>query len=357
MLNATGAHPQFLDGPGGTGIPRWAALGSPILRSTASRSLLETTFATQSRQRQQWFDWYSKELPKFSVTAPVKWTAAHDRWAFGLGYHLWLAIPQWLCTQRTTARYLNSSGGQGGTGSSEGKIRFLKEVTKPGDPQIAILLVIAPDQDALPRRVSLLLPRGRWFRRGTGDDCARMIEVLSDRTGAGKHHVISGAINRCRNASTPRYCSGSSRRARSSCWTGLIWCCPASRCRRWRWRLASRRDGVSIRSLAHYAFISKRTSSSKWVSLYIGSLWLPACFRRRWVAHLGLWIWSQRRCSFTLLFRTGWKLGGKLKVKLNLPWPSPITRRHSNSIGARVRTRRLLTAVAVATAGAGVAFV
>ena len=57
-----------------------------------------------------WFDWYSKELPKFSVIAPTKWTAAHDRWAFGLGVVFGSSVTQRLSAQRTPVRYLQLCG-------------------------------------------------------------------------------------------------------------------------------------------------------------------------------------------------------------------------------------------------------
>jgi hypothetical protein len=62
-----------------------------------------------------WFDWYSKELPKYSIIAPTKWTAAHDRFAFGLGLVWGSSVRSGYPHNERLMDVYNSSGGQSGT--------------------------------------------------------------------------------------------------------------------------------------------------------------------------------------------------------------------------------------------------
>ena len=143
-----------------------------------------------------WFDWYSKELPRFSAIAPTKWTAAHDRFAFGLGVVCGSSVRSGYPHNERLLGIYNSSAGEGSTWLFEGKVRFLKEVTKPADPNIAILVVIAPDQVLMRAEFHFSFPEAGAGRgaiaKGLVMTARGMIEIFIDRTGAGRHHIYLG---------------------------------------------------------------------------------------------------------------------------------------------------------------------
>ena len=140
-----------------------------------------------------WFQWYSEELPKYSIVAPNKWTAAHDRLVFGLGVVLGSALRSgYPHNERIMGVYNSGPGNEGATWLFEGKVRFLKEVTASGDPQIAILLVIAPDQVLFRAEFHFSFPSESDAAAGLVMIARGMIEVVSDKTGAGRHHLYLG---------------------------------------------------------------------------------------------------------------------------------------------------------------------
>ncbi len=271
-----------------------------------------------------WFDWYSKELPKFSVIAPTKWTAAHDRFAFGLGLVWGSSVRSGYPHNERLLGVYNSSGGQGSTWLFEGKIRFLKEVTKPGDPQIAILLVIAPDQVLFRAEFHFSFPAEGSAPAGLVMTARGMIEVLSDRTGAGRHHVYLGRNQPYSERINASVLLGffSSRAFYMLDWADLVL------------------SNITLPPLAMaFGFAQGWSLDKKFgplrfyleanIELEVGFSFVSAVYGfLRIYGGIGLRIWGfgfglSMDAAFTLFVSDGWELGGKLKIKLNLPWPIP----------------------------------
>lgn len=271
-----------------------------------------------------WFDWYSKELPKYSVIAPTKWTAAHDRFAFGLGLVWGSSVRSGYPHNERLLGVYNSSGGQGSAWLFEGKIRFLKEVTKPGDPQIAILLVIAPDQVLFRAEFHFSFPAEGGAAAGLVMTARGMIEVLSDRTGAGRHHVYLGRNQPYSERINASVLLGffTSRAFYMLDWADLA--------------LSS----ITLPPLAMaFGFAQGWSLDKKYgplrfyleanIELEVGFSFVSAVYGfLRIYGGIGLRIWGfgfglSIDAAFTLFVSDGWKLTGTVKVKLNLPWPIP----------------------------------
>lgn len=271
-----------------------------------------------------WFDWYSKELPKYSVIAPTKWTAAHDRFAFGLGIVWGSSVRSGYPHNERLLGVYNSSGGQGSTWLFEGKIRFLKEVTKPGDPQIAILLVIAPDQILFRAEFHFSFPAEGDAAAGLVMTARGMIEVVSDRTGAGHHHVYLGRNQPLSERINASVLLGffSSKAFYMLDWADLAL------------------SNVTLPPLAMaFGFAQGWNLDKKFgplrfyleanVELEVGFSFFSAVYGfLRVYGGVGIRLWGfgfglSVDAAFTLFVSDGWELGGKLKVKLNLPWPIP----------------------------------
>ena len=272
-----------------------------------------------------WFDWYAKELPKYSVIAPTKWTAAHDRFAFGLGLVWGSSVRSGYPHNERLLGLYNSSGGQGSTWLFEGKIRFLKEVTKPGDPQIAILLVIAPDQVLFRAEFHFSFPaEGGGAPVGLVMMARGMIEVLSDRTGAGRHHVYLGRNQPLAERINAQALLGffTARSFYMLDWAELVL------------------SNVTLPPLAMAFGFSQGWSLDKKygplrfyleanIELEVGFSFASAVYGfLRIFGGLGLRIFGfgfglSIDASFTLFVSDGWKLTGSIKIKLNLPWPIP----------------------------------
>jgi hypothetical protein len=271
-----------------------------------------------------WFDWYSKELPKYSVIASNKWTAAHDRFAFGLGLVCGSSIRSGYPHNERLLGVYNSSGGQGSTWLFEGKVRFLKEVTKPGDPQIAILFVTAPDQVLLRAEFHFSFPAEGDAAAGLVMTARGMIEVLSDRTGAGRHHVYLG-----RNQPY-------SERINASVLLGFL-TSRAFYMLDWS-DLALSNTTLPPLAMA-FGFAQGWSLDKKFgplrfyleanIELEVGFSFVSAVYGfLRIYGGIGLRIWGfgfglSIDAAFTLFVSDGWKLTGTVKVKLNLPWPIP----------------------------------
>ncbi|HEX2270383.1 MAG TPA: hypothetical protein VHH35_12640, partial [Pyrinomonadaceae bacterium] len=272
-----------------------------------------------------WFDWYSKESPKFSVIAPTKWTAAHDRFAFGLGLTMGSSVRSgYPHNERLLGVYNSDGGGQGSTWLFEGKARFLKEVTKPGDPQIAILLVIAPDQILFRGEFHFSFPAEGGVAPGLVMTARGMIEVFNDRTGAGRHHIYLGK--------NQPY----SERINSSVLLGFF---TARSFFMLDWadlQLSS----VTLPPLAMaFGFAQGWKFNKKFGPLHfyleagiefeVGFSFFSALYGFLHVyGGIGFRIWGfgfglSIDAAFTLFVSDGWSLTGEIKVKLNLPWPIP----------------------------------
>jgi len=271
-----------------------------------------------------WFDWYSKELPKFSVTAPTKWTAAHDRWAFGLGIIFGSSVKSGYPHNEKLLGIYNSSTGQGGTWLFEGKIRFLKEVTQTGDPQIAILLVIAPDQILFRAEFHFSFPAEGNAAAGLVMTARGMIEVFNDRTGAGRHHIYLGRNQPLSERINASVLLGffTSRSFFMLDWSDLV--------------LSS----ITLPPVAMaFGFAQGWSLDKKYgplrfyleanVELEVGFSFSSAVYGFLHVyGGIGLRIWGfgfglSLDAAFTLFVSDGWELTGDLKIKLNLPWPIP----------------------------------
>lgn len=272
----------------------------------------------------KWFDWYSKELPTFSVTAPVKWTAAHDRWAFGLGIIFGSQFRHGYAHNERLLGMYNSGNGEGGTWLFEGKIRFLKEVTKPGDPQIAILLVFAPDQILFRAEFHFSFPAEGGSAPGLVMTARGIIEVFNDKTGAGKHHVYLGRNQPLSERINAAVLLGflTARSFFMLDWSDLA--------------LSS----VTLPPVAMaFGFAQGWSLDKKYgplrfyleanIELEVGFTFSSAVYGfLRVFGGAGLRLWGfgfglSVDAAFTLFVSDGWELGGKLKVKLNLPWPIP----------------------------------
>lgn len=273
-----------------------------------------------------WFDWYSKELPKYSVIAPTKWTAAHDRFAFGLGLVLGSSVRSgYPHNERLLGVYNSAGGGQGSTWLFEGKARFLKEVTKPGDPQIAILLVIAPDQILFRGEFHFTFPAdGSAAPAGLVMTTRGMIEVLNDRTGAGRHHVYLGK--------NQPY----SERVNSSVLLGFF---TARSFFMLDWA-DLQLSNVTLPPVAMaFGFAQGWNFNKKFgplkfyleanIEFEVGFSFFSALYGfLRVYGGLGFRIYGFGfglgiDAAFTLFVSDGWSLTGEIKVKLNLPWPIP----------------------------------
>lgn len=324
MVNATGDINSFwmlmaeLVFPGGLplGLADLAFYGLAI---AVGNNVTPRKAATTS-----WFDWYSKELPKYSVIAPTKWTAAHDRFAFGLGLVWGSSVRSGYPHNERLLGVYNSSGGQGSTWLFEGKIRFLKEVTKPGDPQIAILLVIAPDQVLFRAEFHFSFPAEGGAAAGLVMTARGMIEVLSDRTGAGRHHVYLGRNQPYSERINSKVLLGffTSRAFYMLDWADLA--------------LSS----VTLPPLAMaFGFAQGWSLDKKFgplrfyleanIEIEVGFSFVSAVYGfLRIYGGIGLRLWGfgfglSIDAAFTLFVSDGWKLTGTVKVKLNLPWPIP----------------------------------
>ena len=275
-----------------------------------------------------WFDWYSKELPKYSIIAPTKWTAAHDRFAFGLGLVWGSSVRSGYPHNERLMGVYNSSGGQSSTWLFEAKIRFLKEVTKPGDPQIAMLLVIAPDQVLFRAELHFSFPAegdgGGGAAAGLVMTARGMIEVFSDRTGAGRHHIYLGRNQPYSERINASVLLGffASRAFYMLDWADL----PLS--------------NITLPPLAMaFGFAQGWSLNKKYgpLSLYfevnieleVGFSFVSAVYGfLRIYGGIGLRLWGfgfglSLDAAFTFFASDGWSLTGTIKVKLNLPWPIP----------------------------------
>ena len=271
-----------------------------------------------------WFDWYSKELPKYSIIAPNKWTAAHDRFAFGLGLVCGSSVRSGYPHNERLLGVYNSSGGQGSTWLFEGKVRFLKEVTKPGDPQIAILLVIAPDQVLFRAEFHFSFPAEGGAAAGLVMTARGMIEVLSDRTGAGRHHIYLGRNQPYSERINASVLLGflTSRAFYMLDWADLVL------------------SNTTLPPLAMaFGFAQGWNLNKKYgplrfyleanIELEAGFSFVSAVYGFLHVSGgIGFRIWGfgfgvSIDLALTLFVSDGWKLTGALKVKLNLPWPIP----------------------------------
>jgi hypothetical protein len=324
MLNATGDIHSFWMVMAELVFPGGLPLGLADIAFYGLAIALGNNVTPRKAATTSWFDWYSKELPKFSVIAPTKWTAAHDRWAFGLGLIFGSSVCSGYPHNERLLGLYNSSGGQGGTWLFEGKIRFLKEVTKPGDPQIAILLVIAPDQVLFRAEFHFSFPAEGGSAAGLVMTARGMIEVLSDRTGAGRHHIYLG-----RNLPL-------SERINASVLLGFF---TARSFYMLDWSDLAL-SNVTLPPVAMaFGFAQGWSLDKKFgplrfyleanVELEVGFSFTSAVYGfLRVYGGVGLRIWGfgfglSIDAAFTLFVSDGWELGGKLKVKLNLPWPIP----------------------------------
>jgi hypothetical protein len=273
-----------------------------------------------------WFDWYSKELPKYSVIAPTKWTAAHDRFAFGLGLVLGSSVRSgYPHNERLLGVYNSAGGGQSSTWLFEGKVRFLKEVTKPGDPQIAILLVIAPDQILFRAEFHFVFPaEGSAAPAGLVTTARGMIEVLNDRTGGGRHHVYLGK--------NQPY----SERINSSVLLGFF---TARSFFMLDWADLQLSNATLPAVAMAFGFAQGWNFNKKFgplrfyleanIELEVGFSFSSALYGfLRIYGGIGFRIFGFGfglgiDAAFTLFVSDGWSLTGEIKVKLNLPWPIP----------------------------------
>ena len=272
-----------------------------------------------------WFDWYAKELPTYNIIAPTKWTAAHDRSAFGLGIVWGSAVKSgYPHNERLLGVYNSAGGGQSSIWLFEGKIRFLKEVAKPGDPQIAILLVIAPDSILFRAEFHFSFPAEGGSAPGLVMTARAMIEVFNDRTGANRHHIYLGRNQPLSERINASVLLGffSSRAFYMLDWVDL----PLS--------------AVTLPPLAMaFGFatgwnLDKRFGPLRFyleanIELEVGFTFFDAIYGYlRVFGGAGLRLWGfgfglSVDAAFVLFVSDGWELGGKLKVKLNLPWPIP----------------------------------
>lgn len=324
MVNATGAIHSFWMVQAQLVFPGGLPLGFADLSFYGLEIALGNNIQPRKAATTTWFDWYSKELPKFSVTAPVKWTAAHDRWAFGLGIIFGSSVRSGYPHNERLLGIYNSSGGQGGTFLFEGKIRFLKEVTKPGDPQIAILLVIAPDQILFRAEFHFSFPAEGGSTAGLVMTARGMIEVLSDRTGAGKHHVYLGRNQPLSERINASVLLGffTARSFYMLDWSDLVL------------------SNITLPPVAMaFGFAQGWSLDKKFgplrfyleanVELEVGFSFASAVYGfLRIFGGVGLRLWGfgfglSVDAALTLFVQDGWQLDGKLKVKLNLPWPIP----------------------------------
>ena len=272
-----------------------------------------------------WFDWYSKELPTYSIVAPTKWIASHDRFAFGLGGIFGSAIRSgYPHNERILGMRISGAGDQDATWIFEGQARFLKEVTAPGKPQIAILLVIAPDQVLLRAEFHFSFPTESDAAAGLVMTARGMIEAVSDQTGAGHHHIYLG-----RNQPY-------SERINASVLLGFFTA-------RSFYMLDWADLQLTTVTLPPVAFAFGFAQGWNWnkkygplrlyleanVELEVGFSFNSALYGfLRVYGGVGLKIWGfgfglSIDAAFTFFTSDGWELTGELKIKLNLPWPIP----------------------------------
>jgi len=324
-INSTGAIHSFWMLMAELVFPAGVPLGLADISFYGLAIAVGNNVAPRKAATTSWFDWYSKELPRFSVIAPTKWTAAHDRWAFGLGVVFGSSVRSgYPHNERLLGIYNSSGGGQGSTWLFEGKIRFLKEVTKPGDPQIAILLVIAPDQILFRAEFQFSFPVEGGAAAGLVMIARGMVEVLSDRTGAGRHHVYLGRNQPLSDRINASVLKGffSSRAFYMLDWADL------------------RLSDHTLQPLAMaFGFAQGWSLDKKFgplrfyleanIELEVGFSFVSAVYGfLRVYGGVGIRLWGfgfglSIDAAFTLFVSDGWKLTGTVKVKLNLPWPIP----------------------------------
>ena len=271
-----------------------------------------------------WFDWYSKELPTYSVVAPTKWTAAHDRFVFAAGLVLGSSVKSgYPHNERLLGLYNSASESQGAIWLFDGKIRFLKEVTAPGDPQIAILLVIAPDQILFRADFRFSFPAEDEDDPGLVMTARGMIEVVNDRTGAGHHHVYFGRNEPYSERINAEILLGffTAHSFYMLDWADLTLrgatLAPLAMAfgfaQVWKW-------DAKCGPLRLYAELNVELEVGFSKSAFYGFL--------RAYGGIGLKLWG---FGFGLAFdgallffvSDGWELHGTFRVKLNLPWPVP----------------------------------
>lgn len=324
-VNSTGAIHSFWMLMAELVFPTGVPLGLGDLSFYGLAIALGNNVQPRKAATTSWFDWYSKELPKFSVIAPTKWTAAHDRWAFGLGVVFGSSVRSgYPHNERLLGIYNSAGGGQGSTWLFEGKVRFLKEVTKPGDPQIVILLLIAPDQILFRAEFLFTFPAEGGAAAGLVLTARGMIEVLCDRTGGGRDHIYFGRNQPLTDRISGLVLKGffSSRAFYMIDFADL------------------RLSDVTLPPVAMAFGLSQAWSFDKkygplrlyleaGVEFEVGFSFTSAFYGYLHVfGGLGFRIWGfgfglSIDAAFTLHVSDGWKLTGNIKVKLNLPWPIP----------------------------------
>jgi hypothetical protein len=273
----------------------------------------------------EWYDWYSMVTPKYSVVAPNKWTAAHGRFTLGLGIACGsLTRSGYPHNERLLGVLNTSSESQGRIWLFDGKVRFLKEVTATGDPQIAILLVIAPDRVLFRADFHFSFPAEGDAAAGLVMTARGMIEIVSDRTGAGRHHVHVGRNQPYSERINADVLFGffAARAFYMLDWAEL----PLS--------------AVTLPPLAMaFGFAQGWRLDKKYgplrlyleanVNLEVGFSFVSAVYGYlRVYGGVSLRIYGfgfglSIDAAFTLFVSDGWELKGKLNVKLNLPWPIP----------------------------------
>lgn len=272
-----------------------------------------------------WFDWYAKQPPVYDVIAPSKWTAVHGRSAYGLGLILGSQFRSGYPHNERALLLLNTaSETKGATWIFDGKARFLKEVTGSGKPTIAIFAVFSPDEILIRAELHFAFPDSENSASGFVLTARAMVEVLHDKTGAGRHHVYLGKNQPLSQRINASILSGffSARSFYMLDWTPL--------------QLST----ATLPPVAMgFGFSQGWNWDKKWgplrvyleagVELEAGFSFAPAVYGYlRVYGGLGLKIWGfgfglALDASLTFFCAEGWELFGSLRVKLNLPWPIP----------------------------------
>lgn len=276
-----------------------------------------------------WFDWYAKELPTYNVIAPTKWTAAHGRSAYGFGAVLGSLVKSGFPHNERALFLLNTaSESVGSMWMIEGKIRFLKQVTASGKPNIAILFVWAPDQVLFRAEFHFSFPAEGNAAEGLVLTARAMIEVFIDRTPAGRHHIYLGRNQPYSERINASAIAGffTARAFYMLDWQDL----PLSAATlpalafafgfSQSWELDKKFGPLHFYLEAGIELEVGFSFASGGIGAFYGFLHL--------YGGLGLRLWGfgfglSVDAAFVLFVSDGWSLAGNLRIKLNLPWPIP----------------------------------
>jgi len=306
-------------------FPAGVPLGLADLSFYGLSVMMGANVAPRRLAGQSWFEWYADQTPRYEISAPGKWTAAHHGTAFGIGLLFGSQLDAGYPYNGRLMFAVSDAGDDDATWLIEGRMRMLDKITASGDPNIALLVVISPREVLVRAELLFELPKKPPSAKGLVATLRGMVEILSDRTGDGAHHVYLG-----RNQPL-------SERLDARALLGFLGV-------RAFYMLDWQPLALSGFTLQPVAFACGLVNEWKFderfgplrlyveagVAAELGFTFTSAVFGyAQFYGGAGIRLWG---FGFGISFDTSlalaianddWSLDGELKVKLNLPWPIP----------------------------------